>query len=448
MAQKYMSGTNLFTPYGGTIETALTDDSGNAILIKCAAASLPTGSGYAIGCIGLATDTGAFYTNTGTASVASFTLISASSVTIPSALTDSSTTTGNSLSSTLSAITTGKGINVINGNTTNFVAGAALIQADMGAAVAGNGVVAKTTAAYTGTGVIYASAGAMATGVLMQLTSTTGLTSGSLLAATTSTAGALTNGAVAITGTGAHTSTSNAGLLNVSSSATVTGTVVNIAATAASQTATTLLNCVQSGATLTAFTGSLVSLTGGFSGTSSTGNILGITAVNTTAGDAVLIASNALTLGAATIVNLTHTTTILGAGTSMMRIKSTGVNTGTTTGVLLDLQTTAAAGSTQLMVNDSSADTAARIGILSKVTNAAAVLAVPIKTSNVAVVNSKFTKHIVMTDGTKVTTIWLSQDATDPNGTLTGVAGDLCLNGPSNKPYYCTTSGTTWATVV
>jgi hypothetical protein len=161
-----------------------------------------------------------------------------------------------------------------------------------------------------------------------------------------------------------------------------------------------------------------------------------------------LITSNALTLGTGTALNVAHTTSVLGAGTSLVRISSTGVDTGTTTGVLLDLSTTSAAGSTQVLLTDSSTDTSARVGIYSKVTAAAAVLAIPFKSSNVAVVNSKFTKHFVMTDGTGTFTIWMSQDATDPNGVLTGVAGDLLLNGPSHKPYYCTVSGTTWATVV
>lgn len=42
--------------------------------------------------------------------------------------------------------------------------------------------------------------------------------------------------------------------------------------------------------------------------------------------------------------------------------------------------------------------------------------------------------------------IWMS-NGTDPNGTLTGTAGDICLNGASNKPAYCT--GTTvWVNLV
>ncbi len=35
-------------------------------------------------------------------------------------------------------------------------------------------------------------------------------------------------------------------------------------------------------------------------------------------------------------------------------------------------------------------------------------------------------------------------NGTTPNGNLTGVAGDICYNGPSGQPFYCSSSGTTW----
>lgn len=55
---------------------------------------------------------------------------------------------------------------------------------------------------------------------------------------------------------------------------------------------------------------------------------------------------------------------------------------------------------------------------------------------------SAFRKEIVLNN----TTIWRS-NGTDPNGTLSGTAGDICLNGASNKPAYCT--GTTnWTNLV
>jgi hypothetical protein len=183
------------------------------------------------------------------------------------------------------------------------------------------------------------------------------------------------------------------------------------------------------------------------SSTTGASNGLLVTMVNTVAGNGISIVTNALTLGAGTGLLISHTTSILGAGTSLARISSTGVDTGTTTGVLLDLSTSACVGSTQVLLTDSSADTAARIGIYSKITNTAAVLAKPFQSSNVAVVNSKFTKHFTMTDGTKTCTIWMSQDNTTPNGTLTGLKGDICLNATSGATFYCSADGTTWATM-
>lgn len=435
------TGTNFFTKYTSTVDVALTDKSGNATLIRCVAGSLPTDAGYAVGCIAQATDTGVIYYNSGTVSVASFTAVNAgaAALTLPSALTDASTTTGAGFSTNSTAITTGSALKISNGNTTNFTTGGKLIEADMGAAVAGNGLTVTTSAAYTGTGLAVLTAGAMTTGIVLSLISTTGLTSGSLLRATTSTAGALaTNGAVSIRATGAFTSTSNAGVLDVQASATTAGTVVNFQSTAAGQTSATVLNIVSSGYT-TGMTGNVVAITS--ASTTGTGNSLLITNVNTTAGNALKIVSNALTLGSGTGILVSHTTSVLGAGTSLVRISSTGIDTGTTTGVLLDLSTTSAVGATQVLLTDSSADTSARTGIQVSITNAAAVAAVPFKSSNVAVSNVKFTKHFVMTDGTKVVTIWISQDATTPNGTLSGTAGDICLNGPSSRMFYCT--GTT-----
>jgi len=399
--------TNFYTPDGASVQIALGDYQSNATLIKCTAANLPSAiAGFAIGCIAMATDTGILYSNTGTAASCTFTAVnSASALTLPSAFTDAATTTGASFQITANNITSGKAINLVLGgltsgngvlataSTANFTTGGALFKGDMVAATAGNGLVIVTTGAYTGTGLATLTAGAMTTGIALSIVSTTGLTSGSLIRATSSTAGAIaTNGAIAFAATGNFTS-STVGFLDVSSTASTAGILARFSA------------------------------------------------VNTTAGDAVRITSNAITLGSATALNVSHTTSVLGAGSSLVRISSTGVDTGTTTGVLLDLSTTAAVGSTQIQLLDSSADTAARIGILSSISNVAAVLAVPFKSSNVAVVNTKFTKHIVLTDGSKTTTIWLSTDATTPNGTLSGTAGDICLNGPSSRMFYCT--GTT-----
>ncbi len=452
------AGTNYFTPVTPTVEVAFTNNAGNATLIRCTAANLPTDGGYAIGCIAEASDSGVIYYNSGTTTTASFTAVNAGSaaLTLPTSLADSTTTTGASLAIVADSVTSGSGLTisiagatsgkgvVVTASTANFTTSGALFKGDLVAATAGNGLVIVTTGAYTGTGLATLTAGAMTTGVGLQVTSTTGLTSGSLIRATSSTAGAIaTNGAISFNATGAYTSTT-IGFLNVIVSAAVAGTGIGLQMSAASQTTGIGLNIIQTNTT-TGFSGKVVSITGSHT---TGGTTLLVTDVTTTTGDAVKIVANALTVGTATALNISHTTSVLGAGTSLARISSTGVDTGTTTGVLLDLSTTACVGSTQVLLTDASADTAARTDVLISVTNAAAVLAIPLKTSNVAVVNSKFTKHIVLTDGTYVGTVWLDQDATDPNGVVTGVAGDFMLNGPSHKPYYCTTTGTVWATVV
>ena len=69
-----MTGTGLFSPTtSAPVKIALTDDAGNALLVKSTVANIPSAvAGYAVGCLLIATDTGALYSNTGTATSASF----------------------------------------------------------------------------------------------------------------------------------------------------------------------------------------------------------------------------------------------------------------------------------------------------------------------------------------------------------------------------------------
>jgi len=335
------------------------------------------------------------------------------------ALTAASLTTGSILTVTPTALTTGNGISM-----TDFAAltsGIALNIVSSATAITGAGrlVYVNHTGA-TGTSAIlneFASAANDET-IIFKVTASAANAAGIALQVATATT----------TGSG----------LTVNASALTTGTAIAVTSSGASQTSANVVSIVQSGVT-TGFTGSVLQVTG--ASTTGSGNTVGVIGVNTTTGDTVKVVNNALVAGTSTALLVSHTTSVLGAGNSMVRIASTGVDTGTTMGVLLDLSTTSAAGATQVLLTDSSADTGARIGIYSKVTNTAAVLARPFQSSNVAVSNSKFTKHYVMTDGTKTVTIWLDQDGTDPQGTLSGTAGDMLLNGPSSKIYFCT--GTT-----
>jgi hypothetical protein len=63
----------------------------------------------------------------------------------------------------------------------------------------------------------------------------------------------------------------------------------------------------------------------------------------------------------------------------------------------------------------------------------------PIQINNSNPISTDFKKYI----GLGLNTIWVS-DGTNPDTVLTGVKGDLCLNGLSGVPYYCSASGTTW----
>lgn len=285
--------------------------------------------------------------------------------------------------------------------------------------------------------------GAMTSGIALNITDpSTGMTSGSLLRVITATTGAVaTNGIVSIQASGAYTSTSNAGLLDVSASATTAGTVVHITSTSAGQTTASLLNVTASGYN-TGYTGDVVKILG--CSTTGDADVLDVQGVNTTAGNVVKIQANAITLGAATGLFVTHTTSVLGAGSSLVRISSTGIDTGTTTGTLLDLSQTAAVGNVAALITDSSADTAARTDFKINVTNAAAVGVIPLSIQNAAVTgaNSKFKKIALF--GSVTVYVGIDAGGNDPGGQLTGVVGDICLNGASNKGYTCTTAPTTW----
>ena len=70
-----MSGTNLFAPEVNkmVVQTALVDENGYAILVKCPTASIPSAvAGYAVGCLLINTTSGVLYTNTGSVTSCTF----------------------------------------------------------------------------------------------------------------------------------------------------------------------------------------------------------------------------------------------------------------------------------------------------------------------------------------------------------------------------------------
>jgi hypothetical protein len=108
--------------------------------------------------------------------------------------------------------------------------------------------------------------------------------------------------------------------------------------------------------------------------------------------------------------------------------------------------TLTSAGSVVTIINESTqtAGTLTDTVIALSVTQSGLSTALPLSITQNAVVTTNFRKVIGETN-TGIN-IWWS-NGTDPNGTLTGVAGDICLNGATNKPAYCT--GTTvWVNFV
>jgi hypothetical protein len=143
-----MNGTNFSDgaiALGGKVDHYLINDAGNCIFIRCTAANLPTGAGYAIGCMAEAVDSGVLYYNSGTASAATFTAINAgaAALTIPTALTDSTSTTGASLATVANSVTSGKALSL---TTTGLTTGSSIYLS----AVAGTMTTGKYIECYNG----------------------------------------------------------------------------------------------------------------------------------------------------------------------------------------------------------------------------------------------------------------------------------------------------------
>jgi len=70
-------GTNLFVAKNADIDVSLTDKNGDAVLIRCLVAKLPSGvTGYAVGCLAMTTDAGVIYKNSSATSASFSTTLS------------------------------------------------------------------------------------------------------------------------------------------------------------------------------------------------------------------------------------------------------------------------------------------------------------------------------------------------------------------------------------
>lgn len=298
------------------------------------------------------------------------------------------------------ALALGKIVNVSGASVTT---GTAIAASDLNALTTGIGLhIASSATAITGAGrLVYVNH----TGT----TSTSGILAEFLSAATDETVIAQFKASAALA----------AGkIVNVSGASMTTGAAVSVA----DLNALTTGIGVHIASSATAITGAgrlFYSNHTGATGTSATLNELASAATDETI-IAQITASGALALGTALGITADSCTTGFGINMSMDAL---------TSGVAIN-------------IHSDSADVSARDLVHIHNDNTAAVGTVPLQIVQDAVTSTHF-KKIATLGGV---TLWVS-DATDPNGALTGTAGDICFNGATNKPAYCT--GTTnWTNLV
>lgn len=282
---------------------------------------------------------------TGTSATLAEFATAATDETILLALTANDMATGNMLNfGTNVALTTGQLIKAAH--TTSVIAdGGSMLRLsstgiNTGGATNGTMLDVQTTAQVAGTQVLF-KAGAVTTGVVLSVISTTGLTSGSLIRATTATAGAIaTNGAISFSATGNFTSTSRAGFLNVAANSTTGGTVAHVSATALTDGTILALDAVE--ATLT--TGKYIDCYDGaasdfsvskYGATVIAGSAIGTASLTQTAGDHVLTSGN-IVLTSGHIKNTPQAIASANTAISIVTLVTTITNAAPTTHTLAD----------------------------------------------------------------------------------------------------------------
>ncbi len=117
-----------------------------------------------------------------------------------------------------------------------------------------------------------------------------------------------------------------------------------------------------------------------------TTGVMDLQSTSLTTGNFMNIELNALTTGAG--INLSHTTSVIASGGSLARIASTSIDTGTTTGVLLDLSSTASLAGTQFLQTYSALTTGIGQSIITNALTAGTAL-------NISTSSTAFTGDLV-----------------------------------------------------
>lgn len=170
---------------------------------------------------------------------------------------------------------------------------------------------------------------------------------------------------------------------------------------------------------------------------SATGAIC-IEAENDSTGDTVVIDHNGIT-GKALYIDAESTTQTGG----VVDIDLNTVTTGT--GIDIGNADALTTGKILNLVSNSS-DTGTRSLVFIKNTHTSASAATPLEIDQRYATSTNYFRIAKYTSSSGTVTLWIG-NGTTANGTLSGTAGDILLNGGSNKPEYCT--GTTnWTALV
>lgn len=290
------------------------------------------------------------------------------------------------------------------GGGANFTATGGMANWDMGAATDGGGLKISTSGIYVGAGLLQLTANSATTGTIAVITAN-GLTTGTGLTVTSSGTITTTGELVSLVG---NTATTCTGLLRISGTALTDGFCAQFTGGGAAMTASGGVLDLAGGA---AITGAVlkVTTTGAYTGTV---GVVDINAASATTGVVVDIGAAGLTTGTAlNLGDLNALTT--GAG---LKVVSNSSDTGTRDLVLVHNDHASASGVTCLKLRQDNAT------------------------------STSFHRMMSFANSTTTMTIWMGVGTTG-QGNLSGTAGDILINGGTNKPEYCT--GTTnWTALV
>lgn len=225
---------------------------------------------------------------------------------------------------------------------------------------------------------------------------------------------------------------------------------------------------------------SLVLPTAATDATSTTTTSLALTQNAITTGAGLTQSLNGLTTGKG--LSITHTTSVIASGGSLLSLSSTGIDTATTSGALVNLSSTASLAATQVLGTFSGLTTGLGVSLVTAALTTGKALSITadaLTSGNGLIITSASTDatargliqltnsgsgstgtalirgtqvvqsthfYKIMTESASGVTLWMG-DGTTGQGNLSGTAGDILFKGGSNKPEYCT--GTTnWTALV